>query len=318
MNTKTTLFTNLTKAHDALSGTGLGKIPGLTTIYDHLFQGLYPYDPVIEVQGSKMYLNVHEPHEGMRKTFQVYALNKIHEPNTTQLFRIITKKGNTVVDFGANIGYFSLLEASLVGETGCVYAFEPEFTNFRCLLTNIELNNYVQIVPTRKAIADKAGTIRLYICPYDTGHHTIGQFDGIESYNPDFKYGKQEYQDVETITLDSFFEDKNQTVDIIKMDAEGSEMLALKGMKKTIDNSDNLKMVVEFFPMLLEKMGSSPREFAKMLLDNYGFTMFVIEGDYAMEGKAVHDLLRRINTVDELMGFCGGETDHVNLYLTKK
>ncbi len=57
--------------------------------------------------------------------------------NTTQLFKKVINEGDVVVDLGANIGYFSLLAAQLVGARGKVYSFEPEPKNYHYLQRNI-------------------------------------------------------------------------------------------------------------------------------------------------------------------------------------
>jgi hypothetical protein len=63
----------------------------------------------------------------------------------TCLLSKVLKKGMKVVDVGANLGYFSLLSAKLVGESGIVYAFEPEDLNFQYLSRSVALNNLQNI-----------------------------------------------------------------------------------------------------------------------------------------------------------------------------
>ena len=52
------------------------------------------------------------------------------------------QRGDVFVDVGANIGYFSVLAACLVGEGGQVFAFEPDPDNFRLLRDNVALNGF--------------------------------------------------------------------------------------------------------------------------------------------------------------------------------
>ena len=314
---KSILFSALTRAYKFLSGTGIGKIPGMFAVYDLLIRLFWPEGTILEVQGSKMYLDVRDKDPSMRKTFQAYALNRIHEESTTELFKKVVKGEDVVVDLGANIGYFTLLAAKLVDTNGKVYSFEPEPRNFSFLKKNIELNDYRQVIATQKAVAEGPGTVKLYICHYDTGHHTINQYEGIKAYRPDFTEDRKEFVEIEKVALDDFLKDEKQPVDVIKMDVEGAEMLALSGMDRILRESKNLKMFVEFFPLLIKEMGGSPEEFARRLLEEYHFSMFVIGEDYSMHDYVTNKKYLKINSVDELMNFCKGETDHVNLFIKK-
>lgn len=314
---KSILLSGLTRTYNFLLGTGIGKIPGMLRVYDRLFPLFWTEETILDVQGSKMYLNVRDKDPSMRKTFRAYALNRIHEESTTELFKKVVKDGDVVVDLGANIGYFTLLAAKLVGRNGKVYSFEPEPINFSFLKKNIELNDYKQVVANQKAIAEGSGTVKLYICHYDTGHHTINQYGGIKAYRPDFTEDKKEFVEIEKVALDDFLKDKKQPVDVIKMDVEGAEMLALSGMDRILRESKNLKMFIEFFPLLIKEMGGSPEDFARKLLEDHHFSMFVIGEDYSMHDYVTDKGYLRIDSVDELMNLCKGEADHVNLFLKK-
>jgi FkbM family methyltransferase len=311
---KFALFGLLKKIVYYITGTGISKkISGTLTVHDFLVRHLWPYQNVIEIQGSKMYVNVYDKDPSMRQTFQSYATCREWEQSTTKIFKKVVKEGNTVVDLGANIGYFTLLAAKLVGKKGKVYSFEPEPRNYNYLLKNIELNKYDNVFATQKAVSDEAGKTKLYICPYDTGHHTINQYGGIKAHKPDFIDDKKDFVEVETVTLDDFFKDMKKPIDVIKVDIEGAEMLALSGMDRVLMENKKLKMFIEFFPLLIREMGGSPEEFIRRLLEDYQFSMFVIPDDHdALTGKSV-----RVNNAYELMSLCKGERDIVNLFLKK-
>ncbi|MFH1671324.1 MAG: FkbM family methyltransferase [Candidatus Portnoybacteria bacterium] len=312
---KLNLFKVLKKIYSFLIGTGIHrKLPFMAPIYDFLFRYFWPYPEIIEIQGSKMYINVREKDPEMRKTFRTYAFDRIHEESTTNLFKKTIKKGDVVVDLGANIGYFTLLAAKLAGKEGKVYSFEPEPRNYNYLLKNIGLNGYKNILAMQKAVSDRNGTTKLYVCPYDTGHHTINQQEGIEDYRHG-RQGEVTAIDIETVALDDFLKDKENSVNVMKIDVEGAEMLALSGMDRILKENKDIKIFVEFFPLLIRKMGSSPEEFIRRLLEDYHFSIFIIGSEYSM-GNSERDYLK-INNSEEIMNFCKGEQDHLNLFLER-
>lgn len=312
------LFSAFRKVHNRLSGKGVTKIvPGTRAIYEFLFRLFWSNKDVVEVQGSKMYVNVFDPDLSMRHTFRHYALKRVHEESTTALFYKVVKKGDVVVDLGANIGYFTLLAARLVGREGKVYAFEPEPRNYGYLLKNIQLNGYDNVIAVQKAVGDKPGTVKLFICSYDTGHHTIQSYAGIRAYRPDFVAHKEEFVEVGMVTLDDFFGEVSTPINVIKMDIEGAEVLALSGMERIIKANRDLTMIVEFFPLLIREMGHSPEKLARRFLEDPQFTVFVVGDDYSAADMPSGANYFRVNTVSELMGLCEGRNDHLNLYLKK-
>ena len=73
------------------------------------------------------------------------------------------KKGMNVVDAGANLGYFTLLSAELVGELGTVYAFEPEEQNFKLLSRSVSENYLSNVRLSKQALSDRHGRIKLFL-----------------------------------------------------------------------------------------------------------------------------------------------------------
>jgi len=311
---KLILFNLLERSLNILSRLGINKkIPGASRIYNFLFKSFWPYKKVIEIQGSKMFIDIKEESYSMRKTFEAYASNRIHEKATTELFKKVVKEGEVVVDLGANVGYFTLLAAKLVGPKGKVFSFEPEPKNYNYLEQNIELNNYNNVQSFQKAVSDKNGKTKLYICDYDTGHHTINKFEGVQAYSRG-RIVEEKSVEIETITLNEFFKDKEELINVIKMDIEGAEALALAGMDNILKKNKKLKIFIEFFPLLIKKMGSSPSEFLRKLVEDYRFSISVIPDDYdAKKGEMVSAA-----SADEVMGLCRREEDHINLFLEHK
>ena len=309
MQARAILLSAFEKTCQTFLRTGVNRIPGASTLYHFLNEllWLWPTKSVTEIEGSKMYVNprVKGP---MRTAFRGYIRSCGKEKLTTQIFKQVVKEKDTVVDIGANIGYFTLLAARLVGEGGKVYAFEPEPRNYNMVLKNIALNGYENVVPVQKAVSNVGGTVRLYLSSKDIGAHTIRQYHDKEQFD---EKESGEFVEVESITLDEFLEDRKHSVDVIKMDIEGAEMAALSGMDRIIRENQNLKMFIEFYPSAIREMGYSPEEFVHKLL-NYGFSITAID-----ELRTPRNQYLRINNVDELMNLCEDEEKIVNLFLER-
>jgi FkbM family methyltransferase len=297
---KSVLFSGFQQVTRFLWGTGIGKIPGVYSLHAWLFQILQPKERIVEIQGSKMYFNPAELPKRFIPTFQSYIISGGWEELTTGVFKEVVKEGDVVVDLGANIGYYTLLAARLVGKKGKVYAFEPEPLNHGLLLKNIELNGYDNVIAVPKAVSDVSGKVKFFLDGKDTGAHSI--------YQPD---DNKECIEIESVTLDKFFEGKNQRVNVIKMDVEGAEMAAFSGMRRIIEQNENLKVFVEFYLPAITSSGGSPQEFIRRLLEDYHFSILAL-GDYTEDKKYL-----KINNADELMSLCkGGKA--ANLFLERR
>lgn len=266
------------------------RVPGILAIVNFVFRIASRLLPkTIDVRGSKMYT---DPHEGT--LFIAAALNR-YDPFMTELFERVVKEGNTVIDLGANVGYYTLLASKIVGKRGRVYAFEPDPKSYKLLVKNIDFNNYSNIIPVPKAVTDRVGSTKLFLSP-EPGADTLYADEG-----------QQRFIEVETETLDHFFQDKGETVNVVKMDIEGGEMDALSGMDSLIRQNQNLNMFVEFFPRNIERAGYSPGQLLDKLW-SYKFKVFVIDE----WGKR----LRYISHLHELMTACQHPAA-INLFVTR-
>jgi FkbM family methyltransferase len=283
-----------------LWGTGLGRVPGAYAVHGFLFQLLQPGRDVIDVQGSKMYVNPRGLPQTFRRTFQSYIVSSGWEDLTTQMYKEVIREGDVVLDLGANIGYYTLLAARLTGPKGRVYAFEPEPLNYGLLLKNVELNGYDNVVARQQAVSDKVGRVRFFLDGENTGAHTMYQHEGGHNFI-----------EVESVTLDDFFKDRDNRVDVVKMDIEGAEMAALAGMERVIRDNAGIKIFMEFYFPGIKRSGSSPEAFVRRLLEDYHFSVLAI-GEYTRDKKYL-----KINSADELMRLCDNKKT-ANLFLEKK
>jgi FkbM family methyltransferase len=180
--------------------------------------------------------------------------HKIWEPLETQIVLNIVKPGYTVVDIGANLGYYALLFSRLVGAEGRVHAFEPEPTNYRLLSANKLINNCPQLHCEPQALSDRRGTDTLYLSEFNLGDHRL------------FASAGRVAHPVSTLTLDEYWRNHVGPIDFIKMDTQGCEPKILAGMTEVIhQNRDRLGCLMEFCPGLLERSGAGFGNFLAQL-----------------------------------------------------
>jgi len=184
------------------------------------------------------------------------------------------KKGDIVLDLGANIGYWTCLLAELVGKNGHVYAFEPEPHNFQLLKKNVEINKYQNVTLEQKAISNKNGKTNLFISDVKTDHRIY-----------DWS-GNQESIEVDMIQLDDYFVNNKINIDYIKSNLQGADFAAVQGMRHLIKNSKNIKMIVEYHPDTLIEFGFDPNEFINFLI-NENFILYDV-GENKMD-KLISD-----------------------------
>jgi FkbM family methyltransferase len=281
------LFSLLQKIYHAVGGHGLGRLKPLRFIYGLLFRWFLPRS--VQVQGHQMWLDDQDTLE--------LATHPLYEPLETDLFKKEIRPGDIVLDIGANIGYYTLIAARLVGSEGRVYAFEPDPTNFQLLQKNIQANGYQNIRPLNRAVSSRAGEVSLYLNPSNRGDHRIyDSGDGRTSVK------------VQTLRLDDFFKPLEKKVHFIKMDIQGAEFAALTGMKGLIRKSNGLKLVTEFSPGALQTAGAKPARYLQDLL-SLGFRLFEI----SEKGKSIHP----VTSAQLLNRPWGGAEEYTNLYCVK-
>jgi FkbM family methyltransferase len=191
-------------------------------------------------------------------------INEIYEPYETELISSIIKPGSVVLDIGANIGYHTLLFAKLVGQSGKVFAFEPDPANFRLLEKNVSVNGYPNVALEQKAVSNRNEKKKLYLHESNPMMHTIfksQQRSGLDSV------------EIDTISLDNYFSNYGGKIDFIKMDIEGSEYTALEGMQTILQRQNDIKLLVAFNPSAIREYGYKPEQQIDLLVSN-GFTVY--------------------------------------------
>jgi len=189
---------------------------------------------VREIHGSKMYLDPND--EGISRDL---LFDRTREEKSTKEFKNILKKGMSIVDIGANIGYYVLMESKIIGNKGMVYAIEPVPKNIEMLKKSVALNDYKNIKISQKALGDKDGEVNFYL----SDKSNLGGI--VKSKHT----GDSEVIKVELTTLDNYLKGKGK-IDFVRMDTEGSEYEILNGMKQIL-KTKNLGLFIEIHQMYL-------------------------------------------------------------------
>ena len=204
--------------------------------------------------GNKMYVDARDVGVG-----QSILRRGSYEEFETELFKQIVESGMTVVDVGANIGYYTLIASRLVGSKGKVYAFEPEPKNFQLLTKNVEINHCRNVTCLQKAVSNRTGKRKLFLDGINLGAHSFAA-DNLVPGNPT---GQTGILNVDTVTLDQFFHGKR--IDLMKIDAQGAEGLVLDGAKDVLARNRKLKLLLEFWPSGMRSVGTDPWKLLKEL-----------------------------------------------------
>jgi len=172
--------------------------------------------------------------------------------------------GDTFLDIGGHVGYFSFVARDIVGASSEVYVFEAHPDNYQLLVENIELNDFENITAEQMAVGEGPETIRLYNAD-KTIRATMAEQAGVRG----------QAMVVEQVAMDSYFENLNTVPDVVKINAEGAEYAILDGMQELIDAAHPV-IGVEIHPGLLEELGSSCEEVIEWLYE-YGYTLSMMD-----------------------------------------
>lgn len=172
--------------------------------------------------------------------------------------------GDIVYDIGANIGFYTILLAKVVGEKGEVVAFEPEKESFERLQDNLKLNSLTNVRTFKKALGNEMGEAKLYL------GQTIGNFSLVKTYGKEI-----DYQKVEIVKGDWLVKTQNLPIPTaVKIDVEGYEYAVLQGLRYTLSRP-NLKIICcEVHPLLLPS--GVDEEKISSLIKSLGFLKFKI------------------------------------------
>ena len=257
----------------------------------------------VRVNNSLMYLDSKD--KGISKELYIH---KKREFFTTDFFKKFINKDDIVIDIGANIGYYALLEARMASQ-GKVYALEPDPKNNKLLNSNVDLNNYENIKIFPYAVGNKNGKEKIY----------IGNKSNWSSFtkNPNYKITNE--AEVPIIKLDSFIDKYlKKNPKFIRMDVEGYELNILKSMSELLESNSPLKLQIEIHPSWLNLISKKDLSELLDILKRNNFkvkAIFLEVYPYNYESIKTINLLRKIFGLQK-MGFAGDTYEKLELLLS--
>ncbi|MFW6078443.1 MAG: FkbM family methyltransferase [Gemmatimonadota bacterium] len=185
------------------------------------------------------------------------VLGGSYEPEQTRRFEASVLPGGTVLDIGAHVGYYTLLASDLVGDTGTVWAFEPNPRNARFLRRHVEINRCGNVRIVEAAVSDRGGAAR-FAAGSGSGTGRLADAGALE---------------VRTVRLDEYCARHGIAPSVLKIDVEGGELAALRGARDLLSRGRPV--------LFLSTHGADVHRACTALLRSLGYEMRPIVGEDA-------------------------------------
>lgn len=210
-----------------------------------LFRNELLVKPILD---NKMLLNIHN--KGLEKDL---FLHGIREKESTEIFRDYLEEGMKIADIGANVGYYTLLEANEVGNSGQITAIEPTLSTFLTLKKNCVINQFENIDIVNKAVGFEQDLVGIN-----------------KGSSPNLNRIANSSSSEETIEQSSLVNIIDFDPDAVRMDVEGYELEILRGMSDILE-SDNLILFIEVHPSKIEDYYDGTIDEFWDILSNHNF-----------------------------------------------
>lgn len=198
----------------------------------------------------------------------VYFLGE-YEPAITNVIKKIVKPGDVCFDIGGNIGWFTTLLQTLVGEKGEVHSFEPVPPTFKVLEENVKSNiNSKAVRLNNFALGERKDEMNLHIFDdLPDGHASMSNFG-----KSDFTAYKCKVE-----TVNSYLQENEiDNVKFVKVDIEGAELTMLKGatgfFKQEIPPIFEIEMALD----TTKGFGYLPNDIIEFIKSQFDYEFFVI------------------------------------------
>lgn len=227
---------------------------------------------------------------------------KAYEPHVTAVVREVLRPGNTFIDVGANVGFFTAMAAHIVGPGGKVYAIEPMDKNVQLICASVWRNafSHVEIFPY--AASDHEALLPIATEPATSNAQIVLPRSG-EPMPAIFALARR---------IDDMLGHVG-AIDLLKIDVEGHELLALRGFSGGLARC-RPRLLTEFHPRCMrDNAGIDPADYLAFLF-SYGKTIDVLHVDgERVTCTAPADVMRQWEKADHRLD--SGGTTHLDLFV---
>lgn len=249
----------------------------------------------VTVGGKKVRLDLDLTRLSEHGIFHAIQAHGAYELGTTKFLEGWLMPGDTFVDVGAHVGYFSCVAAALVGEQGKVFALEASFENAVVLGHNADLNKLANVWISIRAAGNGDGEADFWINRDNDGGNALWDV-GLHDYNRQSRESPYKTR-VLVSKLDSIIK---EPVRAIKIDTEGAEHAVLLGAQELLKANPECAVICEINRFGLNQMGSSEQELVSMMR-GLGYRCWVLwdggEPVEMEEGKTVAETGAVFNVV---------------------
>jgi FkbM family methyltransferase len=262
------------------------------------------------VHHMPMYLDLVTP--GISKTL---AIRRMREADKTLIVEEFLREGMVVLDCGSNIGYYPLLEASIVKQSGRVFAIEADPRHYELLAKNVALAPPNVIEVFRMAVSNTVGEVTMVLAEKSNLSRVASRTAPASDANP----AETDTVTIPATTIDAFLCDHDVEPDFFRMDIEGHEVEVLQGMGGTLERAKRgFKILMELHPNTYSDTHNFAAELNKLF--QMGFRARVIISAGGLRPKPFRDLgyrpAREIASDGFMRGWYEGVEEHHVVELT--
>jgi len=256
------------------------KPPLLKKAVNRLILSLLP--ETVNVGPAIVHLNPKDPVVSGALSFGVFERDEL------AFFARSCGEGMTVIDVGANVGTYTACAMHHIKNSGVVVAIEPHAESRQYLLRTIDANakklppeNLPRVHVSDTAAASSEGVARLFVNPNNKGDNRL--------YRSELTPEIDSLQ-IRTRTIDAILQDLGiHSADYIKLDIQGCEFDAVRGAQKTIENSERMIILSEFWPEGLRQASGQHASAYLELLSTLGFSIYELRSDKMNPLRGTHD-----------------------------
>jgi FkbM family methyltransferase len=237
-----------------------------------------------DILDFQMYLSAHNAGLDLRENsiHKQLILDGVREKKSTEIMKRFIRPDDIILELGANIGYYVLIESTVLSDTGYIYAVEPAPENVTLLKKNIALNNIRNVEVFHMAMSDKEGIAKLYMGKACNLHSLVGSPNAIDA----------EFVEVETNTVDNFLKGR-KSITFLRMDIEGYEATVIDGMQETLESPGLKKMFIEIHP---HRVSADKMQYLLKKVQESGFEIkYAVSHDSWQRGILGHCKVEEMN-----------------------